>query len=86
VRVGGSACGGDNAGRRDNGMSRGTRRGSFTLARRQDLWRRARDTSASTSTQTPVATSELGAIGYGAEVTQLGVIAYGAEERVQKYI
>jgi hypothetical protein len=50
-------------------------RGYF-LARRQDLWRRAR-------CHDDCHVTELGAIGCGAELCYLGATAYGTELRVQ---
>jgi hypothetical protein len=43
-------------------------------------------TGAATSALAAAATSQLGVIGYGAEVCYLGVIAYVTEYRVQKCI
>jgi hypothetical protein len=48
----------------------------YFLARRQDLWRRARCHAYCHVTQ-------LGAIGCGAELCYLGATTYGAEHRVQ---
>jgi hypothetical protein len=50
--------------------------GGYFLARRQDLWRRAR-------CHDDCHVTELGAIGYGAELCYLGALAYGAQLRVQ---
>jgi hypothetical protein len=53
--------------------------GGYFLARRQDLWRRAR-------CHDDCHVTELGAIGCGAELCYLGAVAYGAELRVQNCI
>jgi hypothetical protein len=76
AKLGGNGGGGRSENNREETAERKVAWGYF-LARRQDLWRRARCRHADCHV------TYLGAIGYGAEPCYLGATAYGAEHRVQ---